>query len=47
MLPEPQSSLASGVLLGTRSNLAPDLKEAMQATGTSHLVAWSGLRDSS
>ncbi len=42
VLPEPQSSLASGVLLGTRSNLAPDLKEAMRATGTSHLVAVSG-----
>jgi len=42
VLPEPQSSLASGVLLGTRSNLAPDLKAAMQATGTSHLVAVSG-----
>ena len=39
VLPEPQSSLASGVLLGTRANLAPDLKEAMRATGTSHLVA--------
>jgi len=42
VLPEPQSSLASGVLLGTRSNLAPDLKEAMRVTGTSHLVAVSG-----
>ena len=42
VLPEPQSSLASGVLLGTRANLAPDLKEAMRATGTSHLVAVSG-----
>ena len=42
VLPEPQSSLASGVLLGTRTNLAPDLKEAMRATGTSHLVAVSG-----
>ncbi len=42
VLPEPQSSLASGVLLGTRSNLAPDLKAAMEATGTSHLVAVSG-----
>ena len=41
-LPEPQASLASGVLLGTRSNLAPDLKAAMEATGTSHLVAVSG-----
>jgi competence protein ComEC len=41
-LPDPQASLASGVLLGTRSNLAPDLTEAMRATGTSHLVAVSG-----
>jgi len=37
-LPEPQSSLASGVLLGARSDLPPELREAMNATGTSHLA---------
>lgn len=41
-LPEPQSSLASGVLLGAQSDLPPDLQDAMNATGTSHLVAVSG-----
>jgi len=41
-LPEPQASLAAGVLLGKRSQLPDGLKEDMQATGTAHLVAVSG-----
>ncbi|HUF53087.1 MAG TPA: DNA internalization-related competence protein ComEC/Rec2 [Dehalococcoidia bacterium] len=41
-LPEPQSSLAAGILLGTRADLPADLEEAMRTTGTSHLVAVSG-----
>lgn len=41
-LPEPEASLAGGVLLGTRSALPPDLRDDMNATGTSHLVAVSG-----
>lgn len=41
-LPEPEASLAAGVLLGTRSALPQDLKDDMNATGTSHLVAVSG-----
>ncbi len=41
-LPEPQASLAAGVLLGKRVDLPPDLTEDMNATGTSHLVAVSG-----
>ncbi|MEX1193740.1 MAG: DNA internalization-related competence protein ComEC/Rec2 [Dehalococcoidia bacterium] len=41
-LPEPQASLASGVLLGGRSSIPADLRDAMNVTGTSHLVAVSG-----
>jgi competence protein ComEC len=41
-LPEPESSLAAGVLLGKRVDLPPDLMDDMNATGTSHLVAVSG-----
>ncbi len=41
-LPEPEASLATGVLLGKRARLPADLMEDMNATGTSHLVAVSG-----
>ena len=41
-LPEPQASLAGGVLLGGGSRLPSDLAREMRVTGTSHLVAVSG-----
>ncbi|MBI1885615.1 MAG: DNA internalization-related competence protein ComEC/Rec2 [Chloroflexi bacterium] len=41
-LPEPEASLAAGVLLGRRATLSNDLTGAMNVTGTSHLVAVSG-----
>jgi competence protein ComEC len=41
-LPEPEASLATGVLLGKRARLPDDLTADMNATGTSHLVAVSG-----
>lgn len=41
-LPEPEASLAAGILLGARSALPEDLLEDMNVTGTSHLVAVSG-----
>ena len=41
-LPEPQASLAQGVLLGQRSALPADLKSDLNATNTSHLVVVSG-----
>ena len=41
-LPEPQAALAQGIFLGQRSAIPADLTEAMNATGTSHLVAISG-----
>jgi competence protein ComEC len=41
-LPEPQSSLARGVLLGQRAALPDDLNDDLNATSTSHLVVVSG-----
>ncbi len=41
-LPEPQASLAQGILLGQRSALPADLADDLNATNTSHIVAISG-----
>jgi competence protein ComEC len=41
-LPEPQASLAKGVLLGRRSALPSDLAGDLNTTNTSHLVVVSG-----
>lgn len=41
-LPDPQSSLAQGVLLGERSVLPEDIRDDFNATNTSHLVVVSG-----
>jgi len=41
-LPEPQASLAQGVLLGERSALPSDVRDDLNATNTSHLVVVSG-----
>jgi competence protein ComEC len=41
-LPQPQSSLAQGILLGQRSALPQDLKDDLNATSTSHIIALSG-----
>ncbi len=42
ILPEPQSSLLTGILLGVESGIPDDLNAAFAATGTSHIVAISG-----
>ncbi|MGD0855969.1 MAG: DNA internalization-related competence protein ComEC/Rec2 [Dehalococcoidia bacterium] len=42
-LPEPQGSLAQAILLGIRSSLPPSLVQAFYATGTTHLIAISGM----
>ena len=42
-LPEPQASLANALLLGLRGRLPQDITEDFRATGTSHLLAISGL----
>ena len=41
-LPEPQASLAQGVLLGQKSALPADVAADLNATNTSHLVVVSG-----
>jgi competence protein ComEC len=42
-LPVPQSALAQALLLGLRGQLPPQVKDDFRATGTSHLLAISGL----
>lgn len=42
-LPEPQASLAQALLLGRRGRLPEDIVENFRSSGTSHLLAISGL----
>jgi len=42
-LPEPQSALAQAILLGTRSAIPDDLNQSLFRTGTTHIIAISGL----
>lgn len=42
VLPPDKSALASGILLGERAEFSEDLKDAMQKSGTTHIVALSG-----
>lgn len=42
ILPEPQSSLLSGILFGVKSSFSADLYEALIVTGTIHIVVLSG-----
>jgi len=42
-LPEPQGSLAQGILLGLRGTIPYSLREAFSRTGTAHLLAISGI----
>ncbi len=42
-LPEPQAAVAQTLLLGQRDNLPAELRESFRSTGTSHLLAISGL----
>ncbi len=41
-LPQPESGLLAGILLGLDNNLPQDLKQAYQQTGTAHIIAISG-----
>ncbi len=42
MLPEPESSFLSGLLVGERSSLPEAMAEAFRLTGTTHIIALSG-----
>lgn len=39
---EPNAALVNGLLLGSRENIPQDLKEALNQTGTTHILAISG-----
>lgn len=41
-LPEPQASLAVGILLGLQSSIPADVYDTFSATGTSHILVISG-----
>jgi competence protein ComEC len=43
VIPEPQASLAQGVVLGIRYNIPQSIKDDFAGTGTAHLLAISGL----
>jgi len=43
VLPQPQASLAQGIVLGIRGNIPSELREDFSKTGTAHLLAISGL----
>ncbi len=41
-LPEPQAGLLTGILLGDERGISPDLEEAFERVGASHIIAISG-----
>lgn len=41
-IPEPQASLLAGILLGIETGISPEVRDAFNATGTSHVIAISG-----
>jgi competence protein ComEC len=43
VVPEPEASLAQGIILGIRYNIPPSIKTDFAHTGTAHLLAISGL----
>ncbi len=43
VVPEPEASLGQAMVLGLRGDMPPALEEAFQVTGTSHVLAISGL----
>jgi competence protein ComEC len=43
VLPEPQASLAQGIVLGIRGNIPSTIKANFSRTGTAHMLAISGL----
>ena len=43
VLPEPQASLAQGIILGIRGTIPSSIKANLSHTGTAHLLAISGL----
>lgn len=42
LLPEPQGGLLTGILLGDERGISPELEEAFESVGASHVIAISG-----
>jgi competence protein ComEC len=42
LFPDPEASLLAGILLGIESGIAPKVRSAFDATGTTHIIAISG-----
>lgn len=42
ILPEPEASLLTGILLGVETGIPKEVQEAFSATGTTHIIAISG-----
>jgi competence protein ComEC len=42
--PDPEASLLAGILLGIESGIAPEVREAFNRTGTTHIIAISGFK---
>jgi len=42
LLPDPQASLISGIVLGARRQMSPDFRQNLRKTGTIHVVVASG-----
>lgn len=42
LLPDPESSLLAGIILGIESGIAPEVRDAFATTGTAHIIAISG-----
>jgi competence protein ComEC len=42
LMPQPESGLLNGILLGLENDITPSLKTAFRDTGTSHVIAISG-----
>ena len=40
--PDPEASLLAGILLGAEGSISPEVREAFNRTGTSHIIAISG-----
>lgn len=43
ILPEPHAGLLAGMVFGVKSGLTQELRNAMQTTGTLHIIALSGM----
>jgi competence protein ComEC len=42
LFPDPEASLLAGILLGVESGILPEVREAFNQTGTTHIIAISG-----